>query len=171
MSVDPGFESLGRKLSTRKQIDRAVLAAKVSPSDIEESPRRKLDAFLRLPFGTFDQHFRGLDATAVTERRGRGFLDRDEHVGGRAAMREFLDANAPKQPERAEPPLALDQIFEAKRFSFLQQQLPLDHPFVGPRIADDQDVVDDRLLPLGDPEMQIGPGTVRDRRRRDHHVR
>ena len=71
-------------------------------------------------------------------------------------MRQLFDADAPEQSERAEPALALDQILEPERLSLLQQQLALDDPLVGPHVADDEDVIDDRLLSLGDDELQVG---------------
>ena len=110
----------------------------------------------------------GLEPAAVADRRHRRFVDRDQHVLARAAaVPQLGDADAPEQAERAQRALALVAILAAERRARLELHLAEDHPRIGMGVADDQDVVDDRLRPFLDREGQVDPGAVgRERRRR-----
>ena len=76
-------------------------------------------------------------------------------------MRQGVDADAPEQAERAEPALALDEVLEAERLALLQQQLARDDLGIGAGVADDEDVVDDRLLALVNFELEVGARPIR----------
>ena len=83
------------------------------------------------------------------------FLDGDEHVASRrrSPCESGVDVDAPEQPERAQAALALDaDPRDRAARPGLEQQLALDDPRIGARVADDEDVIDDRLLALGDLE-------------------
>ena len=71
-------------------------------------------------------------------------------------MPQLGDTSPTEQPERAQPPLTLDDVLEAERLAALDRQLALDRRGAGPVVADDQDVVDEDLRTLFDHDRQIG---------------
>ena len=103
----------------------------------------------------------GLEPAAVADRRHRRLVDRDEHVLARAAaVTQLGDSDPAEQPERAQRALALVAILAAERRARLELHLAEDDARVGVGVADDQDVVDDRLRPLLDREGHVDAGAV-----------
>ena len=79
-----------------------------------------------------------LEAAAVIDRRRRGLFQIDEHVARqRAGARQLGDADAPEQPERGQPLLALEHGVVAHRIARMNRQL-----------AANQFAVEMRALPL-----------------------
>src|SRR5436190_15055659 len=99
------------------EIDGAVAPADVAPADVEEAARRELELLARVPFGPGrPQLLIGLEAAAVTDRRHRRLIHRDQHVLARvAAVTELGDPHPPEQAERAQGALALVTILAAER--------------------------------------------------------
>src|SRR5439155_2972192 len=86
----------GTQAEASVQVGGSILAAEVAAPDVEESARREFEPLLRLPSRPLHQHLRRLESPAIAESRGRRLLHRDQHVGCGAAVRQFLDANAPE---------------------------------------------------------------------------
>ncbi len=74
---------------------------------------------------------------------------------GACAVRQRRDLHAPEEPQRAQPPPALELILQAERSARLELQLPEDDVRLRVRVPDDEDVVDDALRPLLDGEREI----------------
>ena len=77
-----------------------------------------------------------------------------------AAVPQLGDPDAPEQAERAERPLALVTVLAPERRARPQLHLVQDDARIGVRVADDQDVVDDRLRPFLDRERHVGARPV-----------
>ena len=86
-----------------------------------------------------------LDAAAVTKRRRRRFLDRDQQVAaGLVAVPQLGQLRcAAKQLERRQPALALVLGFETERIAGLELKLPLDRLRAGANVAGNQYVIDE----------------------------
>src|SRR6185503_10189007 len=125
--------------------------------DIEESPRRELDVLFGLAFcAGGPQPCRELETATVADRRRRRFFDRDDDVAARGRpVLQLLDVDAPEQPELAETAAAFEQVAQSQRRARLQDDFAADDLVRSATVADDDDVVDDRLRAFVDVERQI----------------
>ena len=109
-----------------------------------------------MPSGFDRSTLHRLDAAAVADRGHRRLLDRDEDVAlFAAAVRQLVDADAPEEAERAQPAPAFDLILKAERLAGPELQLAQDDVLLRVPVADDQDVVDDRLRAFLDGEGEV----------------
>ena len=122
--------------------------------------------------GTGPKHLSGLETAAVADRGRRRLLDGHQHVTPRRRpMVELTDVDPPEQPERAQPPAALEHVSQAKRSARLQQHFPADDRVRRPAIADDDHVIDQRLDAFGDRDREADASAILGEHRRHRHLR
>ena len=150
------------KAQSGEQVDRPVAPSEIPPADFEEAARGKFEPlFGHSCFGGLLQAFTGFETAAVSDACRRRFLDGHQDVVlGRTRVGDLGDLHAPEQPERGDAAAAFDEIPEAERPPGLQHDLARDDLFVRADVADDQDVVDDRLRAFGNPEREVDTGAV-----------
>ena len=155
---------LGAEAHPREQVDGAILAPQVAPADLEEPPRREVQALDALPAVGPLAHETpaALDAAAVAERRGRRLFDRHEHV-----VRRSSDPRGSSVTDtRRNSPSAI-----SRRWLSTRLLSPSGWPGVTnssrsivsharPGVADDEHVIDEDLRPLADEEPDVGPRTI-----------
>jgi hypothetical protein len=156
---------IGAQAEARIEIDGPILPEEISPPDLEEPARRQLEPPLCRAPGASHEAFGQLETAAIADRGRWRLLDGDQHVTAiRRAVRDFGDADPAEQSEGAEAPPRLEQIVEPERFTRPELHLALDDSRVGPRVSDDQHVIDDALRALADVEPDA------DLRRVVHHL-
>src|SRR4051812_4708306 len=123
---------------TAEEADGAVLSEDVPPHDLEEGPRRELEALCRR--ATFlratDHPQAPFDAPSVPDgRRGR-FLDGHQEVAACfVTVGELGDPRAPEQAQGRQPALALVDGVKTERLSLFDLELTFDRSSAGPYVA------------------------------------
>ena len=82
-------------------------------------------------------------------------------------MLDLADVDAPEQAERAEPAAALEQVAQAERRTWPEQDLAADHFLGRAAVADDDQVIDERLGAFADGDVERHPGAILRQRRRE----
>jgi len=99
------------------------VAPDVAPADLEETPRRELDALpRRARLGIGAKASPALQAAAVPDaRRGRSSPAHQQVLARAVAMGDRADAHAADEAERAQALLALDETGEPDGIAGLEQ--------------------------------------------------